>query len=576
MTFKDLSLYLERLEKTSSRLEITQILAELFRKNSSKEIDRTIYLLLGGLAPRYKGVVFNIAERLMVLIIAKAYGKEKEVVGKLYKKLGDLGAVAFEYAHAKIESSEKLSVLQVHERLLAAAKDQGEGSVDRKVIAVADILYRLDSVSAKFVARIPVGKLRLGFSDKTILDALSWMERGDKSGKPQLEKAYQVLPDVGLLARDVKEKGIDGATKNPQPKLGIPIMPMLAQRLKSPKDMIEKMKEVAVEPKFDGLRLQIHYKEGGFGDDKGEVKSFTRGFNEISWMFPELQEIGRHVDAREVILDVEAMGVDEELKALANFQQTMTRRRKHNIEEISRKTSIKFYVFDILYRDDKGLMDFEYLERRKVLEKTVKGKGIIEKVDFRITKNPEEINILNAQKRKEGLEGIIVKRINSTYIPGRTGWRWVKMKEAEEAVGKLADTVDAVVMGYYLGRGKRTGFGLGGFLAGVRDGENIKTVTKVGTGLTDKQFKELKVRLDNLPSKEMPKEYAVHKNLIPDVWVVPQVVVELAADDITVSPNHTAGYAMRFPRLVKFRDDKSVDQATTIKEVEKLYELQKH
>jgi DNA ligase 1 len=168
----------------------------------------------------------------------------------------------------------------------------------------------------------------------------------------------------------------------------------------------------------------------------------------------------------------------------------------------------------------------------------------------------------------------MVKRYDSAYVPGRTGWRWVKMKEAEEALGKLSDTVDCVVMGYTAGRGKRASFGLGQFLVGVKDGEKIKTVTKVGTGLTDEQFRELKKRLLGSELTEMPKEYEVHKLLEPDFWVNPEVVVEIAADDITKSPTHTAGLALRFPRLVKFRDDKSPDQATTVEEVKKLFKLQ--
>ena len=144
------------------------------------------------------------------------------------------------------------------------------------------------------------------------------------------------------------------------------------------------------------------------------------------------------------------------------------------------------------------------------------------------------------------------------------------MKEAEGSSGKLADTVDCVVMGYTQGKGKRAGFGIGQFLAGIVDGDKVKSVTKVGTGLTDEQFRELKKRLVALTVGEMPKEYEVHKDLAPDFWVRPELIVELAADEVTKSPKHTAGLALRFPRLVKFRDDKSPAQATTLKEIKKL------
>ncbi|MGB6839109.1 MAG: ATP-dependent DNA ligase, partial [Microgenomates group bacterium] len=283
----------------------------------------------------------------------------------------------------------------------------------------------------------------------------------------------------------------------------------------------------------------------------------------------------KYIRAKEVILDSEAIGLDEETKALVNFQTTMTRRRKHAIEEAASKVPIKFYVFDVLYKNGKNLMGKTYLERRKVLEKTVREGKLFQIVDYSLTDSPEEISRLNAKKRKEGLEGIMVKKADSAYVPGRTGWRWVKMKEAEKALGKLADTVDCLVMGYSMGRGRRAQFGVGQFLVGVRDKEEIKTVTKIGTGLTDEQFRELKKRLSKLEVKDKPKEYVVHRNLEPDSWVKSSLVVEIAADEITKSPTHSSSLALRFPRLVRFRDDKSVNQATTLSEVKKLFELQK-
>jgi DNA ligase-1 len=360
-----------------------------------------------------------------------------------------------------------------------------------------------------------------------------------------------------------------------KPVVGVPVLPMLAQRLKSPKDMIEKMEEVAVEPKFDGLRIQIHFKRSGFNGKKDyKVKAYTRNLNENSWMFPELKNIGKYINSNEVILDTEAIGVDEERKSLANFQQTMTRRRKHRIDEIASKVAIKFYVFDLLLVGGKSMIDKTYLERRKRLEKAITDSKLLEVVDYEITKSSDRINTLMHQELKDGLEGIIVKRANSRYIAGRTGWRWVKMKEEETSHAKLVDTMDCVVMGYTGGKGKRAGFGIGQFLAGVVDGQKVRTITKVGTGLTDDQFRQLKKRLSKIETKEMPKGYEVPKDLEPDYWVEPRQVVELAADEITKSPKHKSGYALRFPRLISFRDDKSKKSATTVSEVKKLFKLQ--
>jgi len=571
MKFKKLSFYLEDLDKTASRICITEILASLFKESKANEIDKVVYLLLGTLAPNYRRVVFNVAERMMLQVAAKAYNKDLNFVKEDYKKRGDIGDVVYSLAKKSKGKSEKLlSVTEIYESLLKVAQDEGEGSQERKVSKLAELLSILDPMSAKYVARIPVGKLRLGFSDKTVLDGLSWMERGDKSGKDKLDKAYHVLPDVGLLAKGVKEKGIEKATENITPQVGVPVLPMLAQRLKKPSEMIEKMGKVAVEPKLDGLRIQIHHKKG----KDGFTKVYTRNLNETSWMFPELKEIGKFIKAKEVILDTEAIGVDEERQKLANFQATMTRRRKHEIDEYQTKVPIKFFVFDILCKNGKDCMDGDYRKRRSILEKTVKRGKLFEVVDYTITDNPEEIIKLNTKWRKEGLEGIVVKRVDSGYVPGRTGWRWVKMKEAQEAEGKLADTLDCIIMGYSVGKGRRAGFGIGQFLAGIIDKGKVKTITKVGTGLTDEQFSTLIKKLNKLVTDKKPKEYDVHKDYEPDYWVEPKVVVEIAADELTKSPRHTSGMALRFPRLVKFREDKSLKQITTKKEIIKLFSIQ--
>jgi len=594
---------MDRLEKVSSRLEITRILSELYIASQPKEIDKTTYLILGILAPSYKGIVFNLAERMMLKVLAQAYDTDIDKVKKLYKEKGDLGNVAEGLAqNLKLppgrvrDKAQNLSVLNVYELLLVIAQDAGEGSQERKIQKMADLLKIVDPLSARYISRMPVGRLRLGFSDKTILDALSWMEVGDKTKKVKLERAYQVIPDVGLLAKHVKEVGIDKAVKNIKPVVGIPVLPMLAQRIKSPKEMIDKMGEVVVEPKFDGLRVQIHFKRGKGGSQidssfrasngtqlnaqsaiqSGEVKAFTRNLNNIVDMFPELKEIGKYITADEVILDTEAVGMDPEMKQLANFQTTMQRRRKYEIEQKAKDIPVRFQVFDMIFVDGKSLMDEPYLKRRVILEKVFKDNTLFV-VDEKIaTTDPDVINDEYRKNIAEGLEGVIVKKANAEYVPGRTGWRWVKMKQEEEASAKLSDTVDCVVMGYTAGRGKRALFGLGQFLAGIIDYDVIKTVTKIGTGISDEQFRELFIRLRKLKVKDKPKEYGdVSKLIIPDVWVEPSLVVEIAADEITKSPIHSAGYALRFPRLIKFRDDKSWDEATTLKELKRLSDFQK-
>jgi DNA ligase-1 len=569
MKFARLSDYLIDLEKTSSRIQITEILSRLIKDSDNSEIEPTINLIMGQLAPSFKSIVFNIADNMMLQSLSKAYDIDLIEVKKLYKQSGDLGLTAEKLASSKKlqATSHELSISNVYQKLLKIALLEGEGSVDQKINAMADLLKQIDKKSSRFLARIPVGRLRLGFSDKTIIDAVSWSLKGDKSLNKSITNAYEVYPDIAYLTCQIKKSGISAISKI-TPKIGVPVKPMLAARLKSPEDMIKKMDKVAIEPKFDGLRVQIHYQK-----DKN-IKAFTRNLNEISEMFPELNNLSKYIKASSAILDSEAVGLDPATMKMVDFQHTMQRRRKHEIRGSADKTPIRFQLFDLLLVDNKSLMQKAYIDRRKNLEKIIKTNKTFVVDKKIITDDPEVITDKHSEYLKSGLEGAMIKKIDSNYVSGRTGWRWVKMKEVESSHAKLSDTIDAVIMGYTQGRGKRAQFGLGQFLAGVRQNDNFVTITKVGTGLSEDQLQNLANKLNKITVSQKPKNYEVHKDLEPDYWVEPQVVVELAADEITNSPKHTARLALRFPRLIRLREDKSAFDATTLKELKALSNLQ--
>jgi len=555
--------YLEKLEKTPSRLEITRILSSLLKETPTSEIDKVVFLSLGILAPNYEGTILNLAEKMMIRVLMLGFGKSEDEVKTLYKASGDLGNVAEELGKRQEVKDKSLTVAEVYDRLLKIAEDGGWGSQDRKIEKMAKILTEIDPLSARYIARIPVGRLRLGFSEKTVIAALS-----SESGIPEreIENAFNIRPNIGYIARLVKERNI----KDAKPEIGVPVVPMLAQRLNSTDAMIKKMGKVSVEPKFDGLRIFIHYRK-----KDNLVKIFTRNMNAINLdTFPELKDVGKYIKASEAILDSEAIGVDLKRAMFLDFQKTIQRRRKHEIEKNASEIPLQFQVFDILLFNGKSLMGVPYTERRGILEKVAVNGSLLRVDENTITDDPEVIKNMHEKYLKMGLEGVVVKKANGTYVSGRTGWNWVKMKEVEGKRGKLSDTVDCVIMGYTSGKGKRAGFGMGQFLAGVRDGDTFKSVTKVGTGLTDEQFRELKARLTKIQVKEKPKEYVVNKDLYPDFWVTPSVVIELAADEITVSPKHTAGLALRFPRLIRFRDDRSATDVTTVNELHDLLKLQ--
>jgi DNA ligase 1 len=558
MKFSELVGYFEQLEKTSSRLEMTRILAQVFEAAGEAEIDKICYLSLGRLVPTYESLEFNLAEKMVLRAVAAAIGKEVSEVNKHYKQLGDVGLVI---AAELLKRKSVMSVKRVYEKLRQIAEDSGTGSQERKVRGLAELFKILDQTSGKYVARIVVGKLRLGFSDKTLIDALSWRVKGDKSLRAELEAAYFVRADVGSLAREVKKrKGV----KSVKPVVGIPVMPALCQRLKSAEEMIAKMGQVAVESKFDGTRCQIHIQGKEF------LKTFTRNLENSTEMFPELSSAWRQIKAKSVILDSEAVGVSLKTGKWLSFQDMMVRKRKHGVEEFSQSVPLKFYVFDILYQDGNSLLDLPLRARRKILERVLQGEGPLRLTEEMVTDKASELREYHRCQLKMGLEGVVVKKWEGNYVPGRRKFNWVKFKEVEAAAGRLADTLDCVVMGYYRGRGKRTKFGIGAFLVGVRQEDKFLTIAKVGTGLTDEQWRDLKARSTKFEARNKPKQYQVDKGLVPDVWVEPAIVVEIAADNVTRSPNHSGGLALRFPRLVRFREDKSPEQVTSLSEVQRM------
>lgn len=588
MQFLDFSKALEQLEQTPSRLEMTQQLAELYRHLDEAETDAAIYLMQGRLVPQYESLEFNLSTKMIQRALARLlerhqdqlengaaiqtnlFGEENndqllEVVKKKVKQIGDLGLAAESILQdINLEVNNPLQIVEVFSQLKKIASDEGQGSQERKMLDLVKLLEQVDSLSARYITRIIMGKVRLGFSTMTLLDALSWSAHGDKSDRDLLEEAYNKQADVGRLARAYLSSATpleslqDYSVQN-----GVPVVPALAQRLNTTVEVIEKMEQVIVEPKYDGLRVQIHYQVGQ------PTKVFTRNLDDISHMFPELKTASTVFNCQSCILDGEAIGYDPQTGDLLAFQQTITRRRKHGVDDQAAVVPLRFYLFDVLEIDDQSLIDQPLGKRKEKLTQILTQDQTFKDTTYITSSDPDEIRQYHQQQLTAGLEGAIFKKVDGLYRGGRKGWRWVKMKEAEGETGKLSDTLDCIVMGYYLGKGKRAEFGLGAVLVGIRDEkeEVIKTISKIGTGLTDEELKEMKTRADAVAIDQKPKNYEVPKGLIPDIWAEPALVIEVAADEITKSPSHTAGVALRFPRLVGFRDDKSWEGATSLEEV---------
>jgi len=575
MHFSQLAIYFERIEQVSSRLEITRILAELFNNLSPEEIGQTVYLLQGRVAPLFEKTEFGMAEKTVIKSIVSSLNIDRPYFEKENRRLGDVGKTVEEFKKQYVSFEEReMTISEVFIELERLAKSSGDGSNEMKVGILSGLVRQLDSKSCRYLVRIPQGMMRLGFSDMTIIDAYSWMLVGSKQYRPEIEAAYHVRPDLGYIGRLIKQEGIEGI-KKVAPHIFTPIIMMRAERLSSGEEIIKQIGTCAIEPKYDGFRLQIHYKK-----KSGEVRLYSRNLEDVSYMYPDVvMGVQQEINADEIIFEGEALGYNPNTRAFLPFQETVQRKRKYDIEEKAKEIPLKLFVFELLYYNGASYINETFTKRREILEKVISKKNnpeihttVLAPHELLSDASLIEKNFDNAVE--EGLEGIIAKKLDGTYKPGARGWNWIKFKRSYSS--KIHDTVDCLVMGYDTGKGKRTSFGIGAFLVGVYDEteETFKTVSKIGTGLTDDEWREMKTRCDKLQTNKKPLEYTIDKTMEVDMWVDPGIIVEIKADEITQSPNHTALFALRFPRLVRFRDDKLKTDVTTFSEISDLYTKQ--
>lgn len=565
------------LELESSRTQMTKILAQLLHKSTPSEAEMIAYLSMGSLFPAYKDKQFNIATRGMVDVLALLLDESDSVVQKKIKQTGDAGTFIFENWQG---SDDGLTLHQVYVQLVAIADITGTGSTDKKAQALVALLQRCDAFGAKFIVRIVTKTMRLGFSDMTFLDALSWMEAGDKSLSKKIEHAYNVCADLGLVAATLKSEGMRGI-EDMKIQVGIPIRPAAAERLSSPQAIIDKLGDCVAQPKLDGFRVQVHVQKT---KSKTEVHFFSRNMLDMSDMFPDLKKLVMQLPVTSLICEGEAIVYDEDTDTFLPFQETVKRKRKHDIESVSQELPLQLYIFDLLYLDGHSLLQETHAHRRQQLltifkNVTTKSLQVISQEHISTAK---ELEAYFLRTIGAGLEGLVVKREDAIYQPGKRNFNWIKLKR--EAHGSLLDTIDGVILGYYVGRGKRAKLGIGAFLLGIYDDktDQFKTVAKVGTGLTDDEFKDLKKICDTLHVEHKPKNVVCAKELTPDIWLEPEIVCVVKSEEITLSPMHTAGktdhtpgYALRFPRFVQYRKDKSAVDATTVTELKRLYQEQK-
>jgi DNA ligase-1 len=570
----------EKIEATTKRLEMTSLLVELLKATPKSEIAKVVYLTQGKIYPDFVDLQIGVAEKLAVRALSRASGRKETEIEADLRKSGDIGESAqnFLINRKQVTFGRKtLTVEKVYETLDKMAKTTGSGAIDTKMAMLCGLLTDASPKEAKYILRTVTGNLRLGIADMTVLDALAIAYGGGKEAREQLERAYNTSSDLGRVASVVAEKGLAGIKKF-EVVVFEPIRPMLAERLSSPEDILEKLGgKCMAEYKYDGERIQAHKK------DK-KVSLYSRRLEDISDQYPDAAELIKdNVKAKEAILEGECVAIDVETGEMRPFQELMHRRRKYGIEEAMKEYPVSLFLFDALFVEGKDFTLSPYLERRKVLEKTLKENIRLCAAKNKMTSSVKELEAFFEEAIADGCEGIVCKAVgkDAVYQAGARGWLWIKYKRDYKS--EMKDTVDLVVVGAFHGRGKRAGT-YGALLLATynKKGDVFETVTKLGTGFTDKDLKEIP---ELLRKHEIPKKHSrVQSFLKADVWFEPAVVLEVLGAEITLSPIHMcamdsirkgSALAIRFPRFTgKYRTDKAPEDATTSNEVVEMYRSQ--
>ena len=570
----------EKIEATTKRLEMTDLLVDLLKKTPKDIISRVVYLTQGKIYPDFVGLEIGVAEKLAIKALARASGRRHSEIEADLQKSGDIGETAQNILAKKQQSTffqKTLTAERVYEMLDKMAKTSGSGAVSSKMALLAGLLSDASPKEAKYILRTVTGNLRLGIADMTVLDALAIAYGGGKEARDLIERAYNISSDLGSVASVVAEKGLDGIRKF---KVVVfePIRPMLAERLASPEEILEKLGGKCVaEYKYDGERVQAH--KNGM-----EVVLYSRRLENISSQYPDAVELVKEqVKAEKAILEAECVAVDVETGELLPFQELMHRRRKYGVEEAMAQYPVSLFMFDALYVDGEDLTLEDYSLRRHKLEKAIRESDRVKAAKQIQTDSVKELEAFFEAAIEDGCEGLMCKSVakDSVYQAGARGWLWIKYKRDYKS--EMTDTVDLVVVGAFHGRGKRAGtYGALLLAAYNKEADVFETVTKLGTGFSDEDLRKLP---ELLRSHVVPRKHSrVQSALEADVWFEPKVVLEVLGAEITLSPIHVcamdsirkgSGLAIRFPRFTgNYRTDKAAEDATTSAEIVEMYRNQ--
>ncbi|MDY9928126.1 ATP-dependent DNA ligase [Methanosarcina sp.] len=562
-SFREFAETCQAIEKTSSTIETTNKVADLLKKVGVEELPLATHFIMSEVFPAWSGEQLGIGTSLLYVSLSKASGMSIQSIESLIRTTGDIGDTALLILKEKrknqvtfssfLEEQPELSITEIYNRFKIASEASGKGSQEVKIKNLQFLFTSSTPREAKYISRLALEELRIGVGEGVVRDAIA---KAFSVPVEIVEHSFMVTNDLGIVAAAAKKDGIKGL-ENLGIEINRPIRMMLSQISPDIDADIREMKEVAIEWKFDGARVQIH-KNGN------SVTLFSRKLENVTNSLPDLVDIVRkHVRAESAILDGEAVAVDENGKPRA-FQEILKRfRRKYNVEEKVLGIPIQLNLFDIMYLNGRTLIDLSLLERRKVLESCVESsvedsKSICVASQV-ITGDLEVVEKIYREALKAGHEGVMVKNPVSVYSPGKRGKNWLKKKP-------LMETLDLVIVGAEWGFGRRANL-IGSYTVACYDPETPRflQVGKVGTGLTDEQLKELTEILSGLmEGGEAGGVFAIR----------PKVVLEIAFEEIQKSPNYDSGFALRFPRFIRIRDDKDPEEADTIQRMGRVYSQQ--
>lgn len=589
------------MEATSKRLELTGIVVDLLKATPPDIVARIVYMIQGKVRPDFEGVELGVADRMAVRAISKSAGIAAARIEEAYRRDGDLGVAAASVLGKKVQTTfvaEDITVEHVYDTLLRIAGAEGRRSQDMKAKYISSLLNDATPQESCYILKLLLGTLRLGIAENTVLDALAAAYTGSKDNRDALERAYNVSSDLGAVAEAVARGGLDAAGAF-SVSVFSPVRPMLADRVRSEAESVERLggggdKRVAfaAEYKLDGERVQVHM-------DGGRVVLFSRRLERITGYYPDIVDrLPGAVDAPEggAILEGEAVAVNPDTGEFLPFQELMHRRRKHGVDKAVSEYPITVNLFDVLYCGGKSCLDMPYSERRALLEKIVVGEGagagggggrrgshefarcvVAESVSDEAGVGEALEDSINA-----GCEGLMLKDPAAPYRAGARGGSWLKLKR--EYRNELGDSLDLVVIGAFFGKGRRTGR-YGVLLLATYDDEadRFASICKVGTGFSDEDLDQLYQLLSGRVLRR--RDRRAHSGMEADVWFAPEIVIEVVASEITLSPVHKtaegtvrkeAGLALRFPKFTgRIRSEKAAEDASTDAEVLALYKGQK-